>query len=878
MMKQLLPHVLVISFPAQGHVMPLMEVSNKLVDHGVKVTFVNTESIHNKLVAGFSSNEPDGEYDHNRLRLVSIPDGLEKGNEEASGKLLEDLIRKINENEGEDEKVSCVIADLATWWALEVAEKLGLKRAMFSTTSVAVVAMSLHIPKLIEDGIIDEEGTPFEEEMIQLSPTMHAIHIDEFIWNCTDDPNMRKVIFGFSSITNKAAKRANWILCNSFLELEPAACDLVPNILPIGPLVASTNRVDQPVGHFLPEDSTCLTWLDQQPVNSVIYVAFGSIAVLNQEQFNELAHGLELTGRPVLWVVRPGLTDGSMNTYPDGLREKGKIVNWAPQQKVLAHPSIACFVTHCGWNSIMDTLGFGVPFLCWPYFADQFHNKTYICNIWKIGLNLDRGGNGIISRDEIKSKVEELIGDEGIRTRIEEIKTMKKLHALVIPFPAQGHVIPLMEFSHCLSERGFKITFVNTEFNHKRVMASLPKNSCKENEIHLVSIPDGMEAGEDRNNLGKLCDTILISMPGYLEGLIGEINGYNDGKITCIIADENMGWAVRVAKKMGIPIAVFWPAAVGLRTLILHIPQLIEEGILDSDGIPIKQQMIQLSPTMPAMNTDHFVWSCIGDRNVQLSIFRYIFSNSEAIKDADWCLCNSFYEVELSAYPLNPKLLPVGPLLAGSQPGQLTGSFWTEDSTCLNWLDQQPARSVIYVAFGSFTVFDKHQFHELALGLENAGQPFLWVVRPDLTDRIRDAYPDGFQARVASQGRMVGWAPQQKVLADPSIACFVTHCGWNSTMEGITMGVPFLCWPYFADQFFNQNYICGVWNVGLQLNKDDNGIISKGEIMNKVQAILLDETIRKRALELKEIAKKSASEGGSSIKNLNDFIESVKEK
>lgn len=206
--------------------------------------------------------------------------------------------------------------------------------------------------------------------------------------------------------------------------------------------------------------------------------------------------------------------------------------------------------------------------------------------------------------------------------------------------------------------------------------------------------------------------------------------------------------------------------------------------------------MIHLSPDMPAMNTNHFAWNCTGDSIVQQSMFRYISSNARDIKDADWYLINSVYELEKSTYPLNPNLLPVGPLLAAEQT-QLRGNFLAEDSTCLSWLDQQPARSVIYLAFGSTTIIEKHQFHELALGLELTGQPFLWVVRPSLIDDQNDAYPDGFQARVANRSRIVGWAPQQKVLAHPSIACFVTHCGWNSTMEGVAMGVPFLCWAYF---------------------------------------------------------------------------------
>ncbi|RZC83714.1 hypothetical protein C5167_046508 [Papaver somniferum] len=486
---------------------------------------------------------------------------------------------------------------------------------------------------------------------------------------------------------------------------------------------------------------------------------------------------------------------------------------------------------------------------------------------------------------------------------------MKKIHALVLPFPAQGHVIPLMKLSNYLLENGFKITFVNTESNHETVVASLPKQSnSKENGIRLVSIPDGRDPGADERDFAHLFDSISASMPNYLEVLIREINEStdDDDKITCVIADENMGWAVKVAKKMKIPVASFWTASVWLRTVHLHLEQMIETGILGSEGksqkhftvisgfydkfymkflklpdsltgVPAQQQMMQFSPDMPAMNTDLFPWTLTGDSILQKSFFRSIRSNTQDIKDSDWFLCNSVYELEKPNFPLNKNLLPVGPLLlAADQQPQLSGNFLSEDSTCLSWLDQQPARSVIYLAFGSSTILNKHQFHEIALGLEHTGQPFLWAVRPNLTDI--DAYPEGFQARVANRSRIVGWAPQQKVLAHPSIACFVTHCGWNSTMEGVATGVPFLCWPYFVDQFLNQSYICDIWKVGLQLNKNEGGIISKEEFINKVKALLADEMIRARALELKDISKKSVSEGGSSMTNLTNFIQSVKSK
>ncbi|GAY69472.1 hypothetical protein CUMW_289750, partial [Citrus unshiu] len=157
--------------------------------------------------------------------------------------------------------------------------------------------------------------------------------------------------------------------------------------------------------------------------------------------------------------------------------------------------------------------------------------------------------------------------------------------------------------------------------------------------------------------------------------------------------------------------------------------------------------------------------------------------------------CNSTYELESEAFTMFPELLPIGPLMASNRQGNSAGYFWREDSNCLKWLDQQQPSSVIYAAFGSLTILDQVQFQELALGLELCNRPFLWVVRPDITTDANDRYPEGFQERVAARGQMIIWAPQQKVLNHPSIACFLCHCGWNSTMEGVSNGIPFLCWP-----------------------------------------------------------------------------------
>ncbi|KAL5987356.1 hypothetical protein ACLOJK_038521 [Asimina triloba] len=282
------------------------------------------------------------------------------------------------------------------------------------------------------------------------------------------------------------------------------------------------------------------------------------------------------------------------------------------------------------------------------------------------------------------------------------------------------------------------------------------------------------------------------------------------------------------------------------------------------------------------MPATELAWLSVGDRVSQQSIFRLLCECGLALQFADCLLCNSCSDIEQTACELSPQIKTIGPLFASSSLRQSKGNFWQEDRECLGWLDRQPPNSVIYVAFGSFTTFEKRQFQELALGLELCNHSFLWVVRPDLIDgsssssAAADYFPDGFRARVGDRGRIVGWSPQQKVLAHPSIACFVSHCGWNSTMDGVSNGVPFLCWPYFGDQKLNLTYICHVWKAGLALEKDGDGIVSRTEISGKIQALVGDVGIKARSAELKGIVRESVGEGGSSFKNFNGFVEAMK--
>ncbi|KAL6318655.1 hypothetical protein AAG906_001128 [Vitis piasezkii] len=455
----------------------------------------------------------------------------------------------------------------------------------------------------------------------------------------------------------------------------------------------------------------------------------------------------------------------------------------------------------------------------------------------------------------------------------------RRPHVLIIPLPAQGHVAPLMKLAHRISDHGIKITFVNSDFIHAKLLAALPHEAEARSGIGLASIPDGLDPGDGRKNMLKLTESISRVMPGHLKDLIEKVNRSNDDEqITCVIADITLErWPMEVAEKMGIEGVPFCPMGAGIWALALHIPKLIEAGIVNStDGSPLNDELICVSKGIPVLSRNSLPWKWPIDLKIQELVFRIYLTSIQIMDSSKWLLCNCVYELDSSACDLIPNLLPIGPLLASSDPGHYAANFWPEDSTCIGWLDKQPAGSVIYVAFGSFTILTQHQFNELALGIELVGRPFLWVVRSDFTDGSAAEYPDGFIERVADHGKIVSWAPQEEVLAHPSVACFFSHCGWNSTMDSISMGVPFLCWPYVGDQFLDQNYICDKWKVGLGLNPDENGLISRHEIKMKIEKLVSDDGIKANAEKLKEMARKSVSEGGSSYKNFKTFIEAMK--
>lgn len=206
---------------------------------------------------------------------------------------------------------------------------------------------------------------------------------------------------------------------------------------------------------------------------------------------------------------------------------------------------------------------------------------------------------------------------------------------------------------------------------------------------------------------------------------------------------------------------------------------------------------------------------------------------------------------------------------------KLGSNLWKEDVRCLEWLDSKAPNSVVLVNFGSITVMTTEQMLEFAWGLAQSNQDFLWVIRPDLVSGESAMLPPSFLSATEGRSFLTNWCPQEAVLNHPSVGGFLSHCGWNSTLESLCAGVPLVCWPFFAEQQTNCRYCCTEWGVGMEI--DNN--VKRDDVEALVRVLMEGEKgkeMKKKSMEWKKMAEEAvASSSGSSYKNLDVLINNV---
>lgn len=263
----------------------------------------------------------------------------------------------------------------------------------------------------------------------------------------------------------------------------------------------------------------------------------------------------------------------------------------------------------------------------------------------------------------------------------------------------------------------------------------------------------------------------------------------------------------------------------------------------------------------------------------------YVIKETERAAGASAVILNSFGDLEgeavagMEALGL-PKVYTLGPLplLAREDPptprSSINLSLWKEQEECLQWLDGKELGSVLYVNFGSITVMTNEQLVEFAWGLANSGRQFLWIIRRDLVKGDTAVLPPEFLAETAERSLMASWCPQQEVLNHPAVGAFLTHSGWNSTLESMCGGVPVISWPFFADQQTNCLYQCNEWGVGMEIDSN----VQRDAVAGLITELMEEEKgkeMKKKAEEWREKAVKAANPGGSSHRNFDELVRDV---
>ncbi|EAZ39244.1 hypothetical protein OsJ_23668 [Oryza sativa Japonica Group] len=393
-------HVVLFPLPFQGHLSPMLQLAGALHARGLAATVLHT-----------AYNAPD-EAAHPELAFVAVPsaDAIAR----ALAAAPRDGIAKIMAVKSRHRGVR------------KAAAELGLPTIVLHTGSAAAFRLFRSYAMLREKGYLPAKESELNRPVEEMPPLRVS---DLFDPSKYFNEEMANKILALSTetTTNSSGTVVNTFEALETPELRSVRDELGATIpvFAIGPLHKLTSNGDR--SSLLDQDRSCIEWLDTKEPGSVLYVSFGSVVMVSQDEFNEVAWGLANSGRPFLWVVRPGLVIGVSGKpeLPEGFVEavegRCKVVDWAPQTEVLAHHAVGGFWTHNGWNSTLESIYEGVPMLSRPIFGDQLVTARYVQETWQIGFRVE----GKLERWKIEEAIRRLMeGEEGaeVKQRADELK------------------------------------------------------------------------------------------------------------------------------------------------------------------------------------------------------------------------------------------------------------------------------------------------------------------------------------------------------------------------------------------------------------------------------------------------------------------------
>ncbi|XAR65879.1 7-deoxyloganetic acid glucosyltransferase [Bertholletia excelsa] len=475
-----------------------------------------------------------------------------------------------------------------------------------------------------------------------------------------------------------------------------------------------------------------------------------------------------------------------------------------------------------------------------------------------------------------------------------EVAELIPPHVLIFPFPIQGHVNSMLRLAELLCLSGLHVTFLVTDHIHSRLAhhGKVQTRFASDSRFHFETISDGLPDDHPRSGrkLIDLFSSLITTTKPLFKKLLISLR-WSSGPlrpVTCVIADGILSMALGVAEEVGIPIILFRTASACSFWAFFCIPKLISSGEIPFTGNDLD------SPIRSVTGMEGFLWrrdlpSFCRSTDLAEPVLQFVMSEAQQTPRARALILNTFEDLEgpiLSQIRTKiPNVYAIGPLHAHMQSrlvskslstATISGSLWKEDKSCIGWLDAQPSKSVIYVSFGSIVILRKDQLVEFWHGLVNSGQRILWVIRPGSIagEDGESQIPAEVKQGMGDRGYVVGWAPQEEVLAHPSVGGFLTHRGWNSTLESIVAGKPMICWPWSSDQQVNSGFVGEVWRIGVDM-KDTCDRRTIERFVRNLMEVNNDE-FAQSANRMAEMARGTVSEGGTSYCNLDRLIQDIK--
>lgn len=485
-------------------------------------------------------------------------------------------------------------------------------------------------------------------------------------------------------------------------------------------------------------------------------------------------------------------------------------------------------------------------------------------------------------------------------------------HFVFIPLMAPGHLLPMVDLARSFARRNVKVTILTTPLNAIRIRASITRDNTQlsASPIHLhvfpfpntqAGLPHGCESLDTVPSVDHQVNFVnAISM---LQNPLEHSLQTLQPTPICIISDRNIPCVADVAKKFGLP-RILFDGTNCFTLLCNHILRhsRIYQNCSDSDpfvvpGLPDRIEFTRSQ--LPGSFSSNYT-------HPEIKKFREKVRESEG--EAYGVVVNSFQELEgeyVEEYKkvTGQKVWCVGPVCLANKDNidkahrgnNKVITSKDEDEECeyyLKWLDKWPQKSVIYVCLGTLNRVTPEQQMEIGLGVESTKRPFIWVVREKYKAEEMEKLmlEDGLEERVRERGLVIrGWVPQVLILSHVAIGGFLTHCGWNSTVEGMCNGVPLVTFPLFSDQFYNEKVIVEVKRIGVRVGaqvavvfgeEDKFGVqVRKEDVKEAIEKVMGDheesEGIRERVHELKEMAKLVIHNEGSSYLNMSLLIQDV---